>query len=155
MKLTKNLSLSEVLVSQTAKRLHISNQPTEDHLNSLKEIATNIFQPLREGLGVPIYVSSGYRSKELNSAIKGSSKTSQHLKGQALDLDADVYGRVTNAEIFYYIKENLDFDQMIWEGGTEKNPNWVHVSFNVGKNRGSLLRMYKVNGKSAYKVFDL
>ena len=77
------------------------------------------------------------------------------MKGQALDLDADVYGRVTNAEIFYYIKENLDFDQMIWEGGTEQNPNWVHVSFNAGKNRGSLLRMYKVNGKSAYKVFDL
>ena len=155
MKLSKNLSLYEVLISQTAKRLGISNKPTKKHLYNLEQIALNIFQPLRDGLGVPIYVSSGYRSEELNKAIKGSSKTSQHLKGQALDLDADVYGKVSNADIFNYIKDNLDFDQMIWEGGNDKTPNWVHVSFKEGKNRGKLLKMVRVNGKSIYKAFDL
>jgi hypothetical protein len=153
MKLSKNLSLSEVLVSQTAKRLGISNEPTKKHLYNLQQIALNIFQPLRDAIGTSIYVSSGYRSEELNKAIKGSSKTSQHLKGQALDLDADVYRGVTNSEIFNYIKDNLDFDQMIWEGGNNKNPDWVHVSFKEGKNRGKLLRMVKVNGKSTYSEF--
>ena len=152
MKLSKNLSLSECLVSQTAKRLGLSNEPTQEHLDNLQLIATNIFQPLREGLNKPIYVSSGYRSEELNEAIKGSSKTSQHMKGQALDLDADVYGGVTNAEIFYFIRDNLDFDQLIWEYGTKDTPNWVHVSFRKGNNRGSVFRCY---GKSQYKIFDL
>ncbi len=150
MRLSKNLSLSECLVSQTAKRLQISNEPTEEHLENLKVIAERVFQPLRDGLRCSIYVSSGYRSKELNKAIKGSSKTSQHMKGQALDLDADVYGGVTNSEIFHYIKDNLEFDQIVWEYGDDKNPNWVHVSFVEGKNRGRALTCY---GKSQYKLF--
>ena len=152
MKLTKNLSLSECLVSQTAKRLHLSNEPTQEHLNNLKKIAINVFQPLREGLNTSIYVSSGYRSKALNEAIKGSSKTSQHMKGEALDLDADVYGGVTNKDIFLFIRDNLEFDQLIWEYGTKNNPNWVHVSFVEGKNRGKVMRCY---GKSQYTLFDL
>ena len=152
MKLSKNLSLSECLVSQTAKRLGISNEPKKEHLENLQLIATNIFQPLREGLNNPIYVSSGYRSEELNEAIKGSSKTSQHMRGEALDLDADVYGGVTNADIFYFIKDNLEFDQLIWEYGTKDNPNWVHVSFREGNNRGSIFRCY---GKAQYKIFEL
>jgi zinc D-Ala-D-Ala carboxypeptidase len=152
MKLSMNLSLSEVLVSQTAKRLQISNEPTEEHLNNLKDIAENIFQPLRDGLGYPIYVSSGYRSEALNKAIKGSSKTSQHMKGQALDLDADVYKGVTNKDIFLYIRDNLDFDQLIWEYGTVNNPSWVHVSFVEGNNRGKIMRCY---GNSQYTLFDL
>ena len=147
-----NLSLSEVLVSQTAKRLQISNEPTNEHLNSLKDIAKNIFQPLRDGLGYPIYVSSGYRSEALNKAIKGSSKTSQHMKGQALDLDADVYKGVTNKDIFLYIRDNLDFDQLIWEYGTVNNPSWVHVSFVEGNNRCKIMRCY---GNSQYTLFDL
>jgi len=152
MKLSKNLSLSECLVSQTAKRLHLSNEPTKEHLNNLKQIAVNVFQPLREGLNTSIYVSSGYRSKALNEAIKGSSKTSQHMKGQALDLDADVYGGVTNKDIFYFIRDNLEFDQLIWEYGTKLNPNWVHVSFREGNNRGNVFRCY---GSAQYKIFDL
>jgi len=147
-----NLSLSEVLVSQTAKRLQISNEPTKEHLNNLKQIANNIFQPLRDGLGYPIYVSSGYRSEALNKAIKGSSKTSQHMKGQALDLDADVYKGVTNKDIFLFIRDNLDFDQLIWEYGTINSPAWVHVSFVESKNRRKVMRCY---GKSQYTLFDL
>jgi len=152
MKLSMNLSLSEVLVSQTAKRLQISNEPTKEHLNNLKQIANNIFQPLRDGLGYPIYVSSGYRSGALNKAIKGSSKTSQHMKGQALDLDADVYKGVTNKDIFLFIRDNLDFDQLIWEYGTINSPAWVHVSFVESKNRRKVMRCY---GKSQYTLFDL
>tara|TARA_R110002012_G_scaffold23065_1_gene78771 strand:- start:2030 stop:2491 length:462 start_codon:yes stop_codon:yes gene_type:complete len=153
MKLSKNLSLSECLVSQTAKRLGLSNEPTQEHLDNLQLIATNIFQPLREGLNNPIYVSSGYRSEELNEAIKGSSKTSQHMKGQALDLDADVYGGVTNADIFYFIRDNLDFDQLLWEGGDDKNCDWVHVSFVKGNNRSKVMRMKKIGGKPCYSLF--
>jgi hypothetical protein len=153
MKLSKNLSLSEVLVSQTAKRLGISNNPTEEHLDNLKDIAISVFQPIRDHFNTAIYVSSGYRSLELNSAIKGSSKTSQHMKGQALDLDADVYGVVTNADIFYYIKENLVFDQIVWEYGNENNPSWVHVSFSRGNNRNRALRCVKKDGKPSYELF--
>jgi zinc D-Ala-D-Ala carboxypeptidase len=154
MKLSKNLSLSECLISSTAKRLNLSNEPTKEHLDNLTDIALNIFQPLREGLNVPIYVSSGYRSKELNKAIKGSSKTSQHLKGQALDLDADVYGRVTNLEIFNYIKDNLDFDQLILECvGDNGTGGWIHVSYNKGNNRGKVMRMDRINGKAHYSLF--
>ena len=153
MKLSNNLSLSEVLVSQTAKRLGLSNEPTKEHLENLYVTASKIFQPVRDYFKVPIYVSSGYRSKELNKAIKGSSKTSQHMKGEALDLDADVYGVITNSDIFNYIKDNLEFDQLIWEFGDDKNPKWVHVSFSEGKNRMKVMRALKGRNKTIYKLY--
>ena len=153
MKLSKNLSLAEVVYSGTAKRLGLSNMPTEKHLANLKAIAEDIFQPLRDGLGVPIYVSSGYRSAALNKAIRGSSKTSQHMKGKALDLDADVYKGVTNKDIFEFIEKNLEFDKLIWEAGTDQNPDWVHVSYKKeGGNRNLKLRMIRDGkGKPTYK----
>ena len=110
MKLSKNLSLAEVTKSVTAKRLGIDNTPDEWVTENLIQVAINIFQPIRDHFGSPIYVSSGYRSADLNRAI-GGSKRSQHVEGRALDLDADVYGGCTNAQIFQYIKENLEFDQ--------------------------------------------
>lgn len=155
MKLSKNLSLSEVLVSSTAKRLGISNQPTKEHIENLYLIATKVFQPVRDHFKHSIYVSSGYRSKELNKAIKGSARRSRHMNGQALDLDADVYNGMTNAEIFYYIKGNLEFDKLLWEAGDDENPDWVHVSYVKGKNRGICLTMYRVNGRPNYKPFHL
>ncbi len=152
MKLSKNLSLSEVIKSNTAIKNGIDNNPTEEHLKALKTIANEVFQPIRDYFDVAIYVSSGYRSKALNSVIKGSA-TSQHCKGEALDLDADVYRGVTNKEIYNYIKDNLDFDQLIWEFGTDDEPNWVHVSYTTKKaNRKMLLKAYKVNNKTHYKV---
>jgi hypothetical protein len=152
MKLSDNLSLKEVTKSNTAIKNGIDNNPTEEHLKALKTIANEVFQPIRDYFDVPISISSGYRSRALNIAIKGSA-TSQHCKGEALDLDADVFGRVTNAEIYNYIKDNLDFDQLIWEFGTDDEPNWVHVSYTTKKaNRKMLLKAYKVNGKSHYKV---
>ena len=121
MKLSKNLSLAEVTKSVTAKRLGIDNTPDEWVTENLRQVAINIFQPIRDHFGSPIYVSSGYRSADLNRAI-GGSKRSQHVEGRALDLDGDVYGGCTNAQIFEYIKENLEFDQLIWEFGDESNP---------------------------------
>lgn len=151
MKLTKHLSLSEVIKSGTAKRLGIDNTPTPEHMHNILLIAEKVFEPVREHFGKPLYVSSGYRSETLNKAIKGSSR-SQHCKGEALDLDAQVYGGFTNKELFDYIKDNLVFDQMIWEFGTDEEPDWVHVSYKKGKNRGEMLRVERVDGMNQYRV---
>ena len=153
MKLSKNLSLAEVTKSATAKRRGIANEPTIEHLENLKAVAENIFQPLREEFMCPIFVSSGYRSEALNEAI-GGSKTSQHSTGQALDLDADVYGVITNADIFNYIIDRLTFDQLIWEFGTDENPDWVHVSFNKdNRNRLQVLKAVRKDVKTKYEFY--
>jgi hypothetical protein len=145
--ITKNLTLQELIHSNTAKAKGIDNSPTNEHLRNLIEIANNIFQPLRDGIGKPIRISSGYRSEKLNKAV-GGSKTSQHNKGQALDLVATT--GFTNKDIFDYIKKNLEFDQLIFEFGTDKNPDWVHVSYNKGKNRNQVLKAIKKDGKTVY-----
>ena len=153
MQLSKNLTLAEVTKSTTAKRLGIDNTPDDWTTENLRQTAINIFQPLREAFGLPIYVSSGYRSAELNTAIGGSAR-SQHVEGRALDLDADVYGGCTNSQVFNWIKENLDFDQLIWEFGDDDNPDWVHVSYVYdGINRKRCLRACRDdNGKTYYEV---
>jgi len=149
-KLSNNLYLKEVIKSNTATRRGIDNSPTAEHLANLKVVAVRVFQPIRDHFETPIGISSGYRSEALNKAI-GGSKTSQHSKGQALDLDADIFGGVTNFDIFFFIKNNLDFDQLIWEFGTDEEPNWVHVSFKPdGKNRKSVLKAIKSNGRTTY-----
>lgn len=149
MKLSKNLSLAEVMRSATAKRLGIANEPTQEHLQNLINIAENIFQPTRDFLGVPLFVSSGYRSKLLNHAL-GGSRTSQHMQGCALDLDQGD----DNARVFYYILNNLDFDQLIWEFGNNQNPDWVHVSY-IGKgNRNQVLRAKRKNNKTVYEIWE-
>jgi len=152
MKLSENLSLSEVIKSNTAIRRGIDNHPTQEHLEALEDIADNIFQPIREHFKVSIGISSGYRSRKLNEVI-GGSKNSQHSKGEALDLDADMYGKITNKQIFEFIKENLVFDQLIWEFGNDTEPNWVHVSFTTRRpNRMQILKAYKEKGKNKYQA---
>jgi hypothetical protein len=153
MKLSDNLSLSEVTKSLTAKRLGINNEPDEWVTENLRQVALNVFQPVRDCLGVPIHVSSGYRSAELNKAIGGSVR-SQHVEGRALDLDADVFGGCTNSEIFECIRENVEFDQLIWEFGDQDNPDWVHVSFVYdGLNRGRCLKACRDDkGEVYYEV---
>lgn len=149
-KLSNNLYLKEVIKSNTATRRGIDNSPTAEHLANLKVVALRVFQPVRDHFETPVGISSGYRSEDLNKAI-GGSKTSQHSKGQALDLDADIFGGLTNFDIFFFIKNNLDFDQLIWEFGTDEEPNWVHVSFRPdGKNRKSVLKAIKSNGRTTY-----
>jgi hypothetical protein len=155
MNLSEHLSLIEVTKSDTAKRLGISNTPTEAHLENLKMLADRIFEPIREHFGVPIHISSGYRSAELNKATAGSSATSQHCLGQALDLDQDGFNTgVSNADVFNFIHKNLNYDQLIWEYGTDKNPDWVHVSYSPsGKQRKSTLRCTRVNGVPHYTAY--
>ena len=149
MQLSNNLSLAEVIRSETAKRKGISNMPTEAHILNLKLVAEKVFQPIREHFGVPIHVSSGYRSKALNDAI-GGSLSSQHCSGEALDLDMDGTS-ITNAQVFNFIKNNLEFDQLIWEFGTDTNPDWVHVSYeSTGKQRKQILKAVKSGGKTSY-----
>ena len=152
MKLSENLSLSEVIKSNTAIRRGIDNHPTQEHLEALEDIADNVFQHIREHFKVSIGISSGYRSRKLNEAI-GGSKNSQHSRGEALDLDADMYGKITNKQIFNFIKDNLVFDQLIWEFGNDHEPNWVHVSFTTRRpNRMMILKAYKSKGKNKYDV---
>lgn len=154
MKLSEHLDLSEVTRSDTAKRKGISNQPTPEHLENFKKLAENIFEPIRNHFKEPIFISSGYRSKELNTAI-GGSLTSQHCSGEAIDIDMDGRSKtVTNKAIFDYIKNNLNFDQLIFEFGTETDPDWVHVSYeSTGKQRKQVLRAVRVNGNTTYKPY--
>jgi hypothetical protein len=150
MKLSENLTLAEVTKSTTAIKNGISNIPSDEHLDNLVDIAQKVFQPIRDYFGVPIAITSGYRSEALNKLI-GGSLTSQHSKGEALDFDADVFGGVTNAEIFDYIIAELDFDQVIWEFGKDTQPDWVHVSYKSEGNRRQVLQAYRWNGKTHYK----
>ena len=139
------------MYSITSIRRGIDNTPSDDQLHFMEIIAENIFEPLRTHVGGPIKINSFYRSPELNTAI-GGSKTSQHCKGQAMDID-DTFGKATNAEMFRWIRENLNFDQMIWEFGDDDNPNWVHISYvSPEKNRNICLKAYKENKKTKYKV---
>ena len=148
--ISKHISNKESMYSRTAQRLDIDNTPTEDHKKNMVELAENIFEPLRMYVGGPIKINSFYRSPELNKAIGGSSK-SQHCNGQAIDID-DTFGRMTNAEMFRFIKDHLDFDQIIWEFGNDENPNWVHVSYVGKENRNRCLKAYKEKGKTKYMV---
>ena len=150
-RISEHISFNEGIKSHTATRLGIDNSPSELDLVRMQTIAEKVFEPLREWVGGPIAINSFYRSPKLNSAI-GGSKSSQHCIGCALDLD-DNYGYKTNAEMFDYIKNNLDYDQMIWEFGTDENPNWVHVSYvSEDTNRRRLLKASKINGKTTYSV---
>ena len=150
MKLSKNLSLGEFTRSQTAKRKGIDNTPKEEHLEAAKLLAENIFQPIRECFATPIFISSGYRSDALNEAI-GGSKTSQHSKGEAIDIDMDHRNGPENEEIFHYISANLPFDQLIWQFGTDERPDWVHVSYNSdGEQRGQILTAKRNSSGKVY-----
>ena len=149
--ISKHISYKEGVHSNTAIRRGIDNTPTDDQLYFMEIVAEEVFEPLREWVGGPIKINSFYRCPELNTAIGGST-TSQHCKGQAMDID-DTFGRATNAEMYHWIKDNLDFDQMIWEFGDDDNPNWVHISYvSPEKNRNRCLKAYKEKGKTKYIV---
>ena len=151
MKISDHITYAEAIHSSTAKRRSIDNTPNPTQVETMKLTAEKIFEPLRKWVGGPIKVNSFFRSTELNTAI-GGSKTSQHCKGQAIDID-DVFGHKTNAEMFKWIKGNLNFDQMIWEFGDDNNPDWVHISYVSDEdNRNRCLKAYKQNGKTKYKV---
>ena len=149
--ISEHISYREGVYSITATRLGINNTPEDDQLHFMEIIAEKVFEPLRDWVGGPIKINSFYRCPELNKAIGGST-TSQHCKGQAMDID-DTLGKATNAEMFHWIKENLNFDQMIWEFGDDDNPDWIHISYvSEEKNRNRCLKAYKENKKTKYKV---
>ncbi len=150
-KISDHISFKEAMHSATAKRRGINNMPDPDAVACMISLAENVFEPLRKHVGGPIKINSMYRSEELNKAI-GGSKTSQHCKGQAVDLD-DTYGYASNAEMYEYIVNNLDYDQIIWEFGNDKNPDWVHVSYvSPKKNRKRQLKAERINGKTTYSL---
>ena len=148
MKLSNHLDLGEVTRSESAKREGIINMPTPEHYENLKVIAEKVFEPIREHFGVPIFISSGYRSEALNVYI-GGSRSSDHSKGRALDLDMDGSSSgVTNKMIFEFIKDNLEIDQLI----NEFDYSWVHVGYRKGANRRQVLDAVKEGGKTVYRI---
>ena len=153
MKISDHITYAEAIHSTTAKRKSIDNTPNEAQVEAMKLLAEKIFEPLRKWVGGPIKVNSFFRSETLNEAIGGAA-SSQHCKGQAIDID-DVYGRKTNADMYHWIQMNLDYDQMIWEFGTDMQPNWIHVSYvSEEKNRNKCLKAYKEHGRTKYKVIS-
>jgi zinc D-Ala-D-Ala carboxypeptidase len=149
MNLTSSFTLKELVHSTTAIRNGINNNAPPEVVRNLTYLCQHVLEPLREHMGCPIKVSSGYRSPELNKLVKGS-KSSQHMEGKAADLV--VHGR--NQEMFMFILQYLPFDQLIWEFGTDGEPDWVHVSYNADGNKRQVLKAVKQNGKTKYLNYN-
>lgn len=145
MKISRYITIEEATRSNTATRLGIVNTPNEHQLASMQLVAAKCFDPVRMHFGRPIRVTSFFRSPALNKAV-GGSRNSQHTRGEAIDMQAGGSG-FTNADIFHHIRQNFEFDQLIWEYGTDKEPAWVHVSYSAKKNRKQVLKIFRKDGK--------
>jgi zinc D-Ala-D-Ala carboxypeptidase len=153
--ISKYISLVDASKSITAKRFGINNVPDSDSIENMRLLCFTIYDPLCDYFGRPLPVSSFYRNPVLNKKI-GGSYSSQHCKGQAMDIDCDLLQskNITNEVVFFYILNNLHFDQLIWEFGTHKRPDWVHVSYAAGKNRGQVLVSSKdKNKRTVYTTY--
>lgn len=150
-KLSDYVTYGEAIRSDNAKRLKIDNTPRPEQLEKMKLVAENVFDKIREHFGTPIGISSFFRSEKLNAKTPGSSNTSDHTVGRAIDMDADIFGGITNKQIFDYVRANLPFKQLIWEYGTDANPDWVHVSYDPANNKKEVLRVRRVKGKPVYE----
>jgi len=156
-KISDNISYKEATYSQTAAKHQIKNVPTETHLKNMKVTADKVFQPLRKWCEHPIRINSFYRSPELCEKI-GSTTKSQHTKGQAIDMTTK--GEKSNRELFEWLKENSDFDQMIWEFGgdpaqEDSSPQWIHISYVSKKaNRNRILRAVRKGTQTTYYVMS-
>jgi hypothetical protein len=148
MQLTENFSLHELTKSETALRLNLDNTPDEDAIDSLRLLAQKVLQPVRDHYGMGVKVNSGYRSPESNAAVNGS-KSSDHCKGQAADIEIP---SVPNAELAQWIMYNLDYTQLILEFYTPGIPDsgWVHVSYDPNNLKKQELTAMKVDGKTQY-----
>lgn len=140
-----NISQHITYSESTRTSAKIDNTPNAQQLEAMRLIAENVFEPLRAMIGVPIYITSFFRSENVN-AIIGGSKSSQHCKGEAMDIK--IPGR--NKELFEAIRDHLPFDQLIYEFGTDQEPAWVHVSYKVTGNRKEVLRAKIIKGKPVY-----
>lgn len=151
--ISANITYAEAVKSQSAIRKGIDNTPTSEHLQAMKYLANHIFEPVRTFIGAPIGVSSFYRNPKVNKAIGGAA-SSQHCKGEAMDIDCDIFGNGLNSQVFDFIKNNLVYDQLIWEFGNDIEPDWVHVSLKNGSNRMQKLKATKIGGKTIYTVIQ-
>lgn len=149
MKLTENFSLAEMIKSETALRKGLDNTPGEEELENLRKLAENVLQPIRDAYGRGVKVNSGFRHPDVNAAV-GGSRTSDHCKGQAADIEIP---GVANADLAQWISENLEFRQLILEFYTPGIPDsgWVHVSYVEGDNKKQVMTAMKENGKTVYK----
>jgi hypothetical protein len=151
MKLSEHLELAEVTRSETAKRHGISNAPTAEHIENFKKLAENCFEPIRNHFRVPIHLSSGYRSAELNACTPGSSKTSDHCFGRAIDIDMDMSSHgITNNDVFHWAIANLKFKQVIAEYPVDGKLSWVHISYDPNNLKQDILICVKKDGKPHY-----
>lgn len=155
--ISEHISYGEATYSETAYRKSIDNTPSDEILSVMKFTAEMVFEPLRKmvsdkrGVDSPITINSFYRSTAVNVAVGGAT-LSQHCKGEAIDMSVD-YPDFNKKDLFEMIRNNMDFDQLIYEGGTPENPAWVHCSYSSVHNRKECLRMVKVNGISTYQLF--
>lgn len=147
MNLSKHVTRSEFERSETAINRGINNSMNEWEIERAKLLCENCFEPIRAKVGAPIRINSGFRSAALNRAIKGSSTTSQHSLGEAMDLD------LHDRDLFEWIIDNVEFDQLIFEGGTTDKADWFHISYRKGRLRKQVLRMTKKGGKSTYTPY--
>ena len=157
--ISEHITYKEATHSDTADELGIDNNPPEDILAVMRVTAEKVFEPLRRFWKCPIGISSFYRSPEFNAALEKdktikASKNSQHLTGEAIDIDANIYGNISNRNVFEYIRDHSIFDQLIWEYGDDNNPEWVHVSYITGPNRMQVLRHFKVGIKTYYEELN-
>lgn len=143
MNLSKHVTLAEFTRSDAAIRHGIYNEMDSGQIEKAKALCENVFEPIREHLGKPIRISSGYRSPSVNKRIGGSA-TSQHCKGEAMDLD------LQDRDLFEWIVNNVEFDQAIYEFGNDNAALWFHLSYRKGNNRKQILRAIKVGGKTQY-----
>lgn len=148
--ISKHITHKEATRSHTAIQLGIDNSPTDTELANMQLVAAKVFEPLRDWVANPIKVESFFRCEKLNFAVGGSTN-SQHRFGQAIDIDDD-YNHKTNSEMFYWILDNLKFDQIIWEFGNMDNPGWIHISY-TSNNRNRISIAYKDDGYTKYKHF--
>jgi zinc D-Ala-D-Ala carboxypeptidase len=149
MNLSANFTLKELTRSDAATRLGLDNQPNDEALENLKLLCEKVLQPVRDHFGKSVTVNSGYRSPESNAAV-GGSRTSDHCKGQACDLEID---GIPNPELAQWIMDNLDYTQLILEfytPGGDPNAGWVHVSYDPNNLKKQELTAVKVAGKTQY-----
>jgi hypothetical protein len=148
MNLTKNFTLSELTKSETALRRGLNNEPTQEVISALQLLAVNVLQPVRDHYTKGVKVNSGYRSPEVNATV-GGSRTSDHCKGQAADIEIP---GVANAELAEYIKDKLQFTQLILEFYTQGVPDsgWVHVSYDPSNLKKQVMTAVRRDGKTVY-----
>jgi len=140
-----NISPHITYAEATRTKAQADNTPNAEQLKAMRLLADNVFEPLRAMIGVPIYITSFFRSEKVNATI-GGRKSSQHCKGEAMDIKLP--GR--NKELFETIRDHLPFDQLIYEFGTDQEPAWVHVSYKATGNRKEVLRAKIIKGKPVY-----